>query len=82
MLTEDEVRRAIADSVDRVDVATIGAETDFGDAGLDSLDHAQILIRVEELYGVRIADDDFALCSSIAAIRAYSRTAKTEPPGP
>ena len=72
MLTEEQVRAAIATAVDRVGADTMDPDTDFDDAGLDSLDHAQILIRVEELYGVRVADEDFAECRSIAAIVAYS----------
>lgn len=75
ILTEEQVRAAIADAIDRVDAATIGPETDFGDAGMDSLDHAQVLIRVEELYGLRVADEDIALCDSIAAIIAYAQDA-------
>ena len=76
ILTEEQVRAAIAGAIDRLDAATIGVETDFGDAGMDSLDHAQVLIQVEELYGLRVADEDIATCSSIAAIIAYAREAE------
>lgn len=74
-LSEEQVRAAIADAIDRVDAATIGAETPFADAGMDSLDHAQVLIRIEELYGLRVADEDIAACNSIIAIIAYARDA-------
>lgn len=73
MLSEEQVRAAIAEAVDRAGAASIGADTDFEDAGLDSLDHAQILIRIEERYGLHVADADMAECRSIAAILAYSR---------
>ncbi|BBK30032.1 acyl carrier protein [Stella humosa] len=73
MLSEADIRAAIADAVDRGDLAALGIETDFYDFGLDSLDHAQILMRVEDLYGLHVADADFPACRSIAAIAAYSR---------
>jgi acyl carrier protein len=71
MLTEQDVRAAIASAVDTVDAAAIDASTDFDDCGIDSLDHASIVMRIEELYGLRVADGDFDACRSIAAIVAY-----------
>lgn len=74
MLTERQVRAAIESAVDRIGgVEAIGIATGFDDWGLDSLDHAQILIRIEELYGLQVADGDFDECRSIAAIIDYSR---------
>ncbi len=73
MLSEKDVRDAIADAVDRVSLDDLGVDENFYRFGLDSLDHAQILIRLEELYGLRVADADFEKCLSIAAIVDYSR---------
>lgn len=72
MLTEADVRRAIVSAVDRIPVDELGDDEDFYAYGLDSLEHAQILMRVEELYGLRVADADFDECISIAAIVGYS----------
>ena len=71
MLTEQDVRAAIAGAVDTVDAAAIDPAADFEDCGLDSLDHASIILRIEELYGLRVADGDFDACRSIVAIVAY-----------
>jgi acyl carrier protein len=71
MLTEQDVRAAVASTVDTVDAAALDASADFEDCGLDSLDHASIIMRIEELYGLRVADGDFDACRSIAAIVAY-----------
>jgi acyl carrier protein len=72
MLTEMDVRLAIASAVDRVPVEDLGLEEGFYAYGLDSLEHAQILMRVEEIHGLRVADADFDLCISIATILEYS----------
>ncbi|MFG1358096.1 acyl carrier protein [Xanthobacter pseudotagetidis] len=71
LLDEGAVRQAIREAVDRPGVDSLGADTDFYRVGLDSLDHAQILMRVEELFGLTVADADFDLCRSISAIVAY-----------
>lgn len=74
MLSEKDVRDAITAAVDRVSVDDLGIDENFHRFGLDSLDHAQILIRLEEIHGLRVADADFEKCLSIAAIIDYSRT--------
>jgi acyl carrier protein len=71
MVTEQQVRMAIASVVDTVDAAAIDAAMDFDECGIDSLDHASVIMRIEELYGLRVADGDFDECRSIAAIVAY-----------
>ncbi|MCC7275276.1 MAG: acyl carrier protein [Alphaproteobacteria bacterium] len=75
MLTEEAVRAAIEGAIDRVAVATLERDADFYDVGLDSLDHAQILMALEELHGLRIPEDDVDACRSIAAIIDYARGA-------
>ena len=73
-MDEAAVRRAIREAVDRPMVASLEADTDFYEVGLDSLDHAQILMRIEEVHGLVVADTDFDLCRSISAIVAYGQT--------
>lgn len=71
-LTEQAVRDVIASVVERVSTDDLGASEDFYNFGLDSLDHAQILMRVEEVLGVPVADEDFDDCRSIRAIIEYA----------
>jgi acyl carrier protein len=73
MLSEQDVRAAIASVVDTVDAAALDAAADFDDCGLDSLDHASVILRIDELFGLRVADGDLDECRSIAAIVAYFR---------
>lgn len=71
-LSEQQIRDAIAYVLaDRSGVSDLGLAEDFFEFGLDSLDHAQILMRLEELHDFRVADEDFDACRSIAAILAY-----------
>lgn len=72
-LAETDVRRALAETAGAELARSIGAEETFDQAGLDSLDQAQLHMRLEEAHGVRIADEDFEACNSIAAIVAYVR---------
>lgn len=71
-LTEQAVRDVIASVVERVSTDDLGASEDFYDFGFDSLDHAQILMRVEEVLGVPVADEDVDDCRSINAILEYA----------
>lgn len=72
VLTEQIVRAVIGGAVDRVSTSDLESAEDFYDFGLDSLDHAMILLRLEETYGLHVAEEDFELCSSIEAIVAYA----------
>lgn len=44
---------------------------DFYTQGLDSLDHVQILMKIEEEFSVVIADVDYDACTSIERIKAF-----------
>jgi acyl carrier protein len=71
-LTEQGVREVISSVVVRIGSDDLGVSEDFHDFGFDSLDHAQILMRIEEVFGVLIAADDFDACRSIGAILDYA----------
>ncbi|TAJ97412.1 MAG: acyl carrier protein [Reyranella sp.] len=71
-VTEQGVREIIAGVVERVCTDDLQASEDFYDFGFDSLDHAQILMRIEEVFGVLIAEDDLDDCRSIEAIIEYA----------
>lgn len=67
-LTEQGVRDVIAGVVERIATDDLGTSEDFYDFGFDSLDHAQILMAIEEAFGVLIAEEDVDGCRSIRAI--------------
>jgi|SaaInlStandDraft_3_1057020.scaffolds.fasta_scaffold254344_2 acyl carrier protein len=43
----------------------------FLDAGIDSLDHMNILLAIEEESNIKIPDEDVEKCSSIDGIESY-----------
>lgn len=67
-VTEQRVREVIAGVIDRVATDDLGLAEDFDDFGLDSLDHAQILMAIEETFGLLIAEEEVEGCRSIQAI--------------
>lgn len=74
-LDEAAVRRAIVETVDRVSVRTLKPDSDFFAHGLDSLDQVQILMRIEEVHGLKVPDEEIDSCRSIAAILDFARRA-------
>ncbi len=72
MLTVQDVRNAIAKSVVKFDVASLDLDTEFTDAGLDSLDHATILLTLQEVHNLRVPDHDIDQCTSIRTILEYA----------
>lgn len=49
----------------------LDVELDFYTQGLDSLDHVQILMKVEEAFGAHFEDTDYDECHSIERIAEY-----------
>jgi acyl carrier protein len=72
MITEEQVRAAIRKAHPHYDVAALPAGKSFYEGGLDSLDHAEILLALSEMYGLNVPDKDVGLCVSIGGIVAYS----------
>ncbi len=72
-LTEADVRDAIAKTVLNVDAQALDANASFFDSGVDSLDHASILLELQEKFGLNVPDSDLAQCQSIAGILAYAK---------
>jgi acyl carrier protein len=72
MLTSEDIRGVIRDTVMGVDVAALKDEQVFRSAGVDSLDAINILLALEERHGVHVPDEDVKQCNSIAAILAYA----------
>lgn len=67
----DKIIAAAREADLTVDLVEFDRELDFYTQGLDSLDHVQILMKVEETFGMRFADTDFDECNSIDRIAAF-----------
>ena len=81
MLTAQKIRDVISGAVEDFDAGTIRPSDDFFEAGLDSLDHATILLSIQEEYGLTIPDDAIDDCRSIEGILAYeSKVGERERP--
>jgi acyl carrier protein len=72
MITDGELRSVIAEVVPTVDVAKLPADAAFASSGIDSLDHAAILLLLQERYGLVVPDEDIARTISIVGILAYA----------
>lgn len=71
MLTEEQVRQAIADAGIEADPATIPADARLTDHGLDSLDIFNLLIEIQGITDREVPDEDVDKLESIRAIVDY-----------
>jgi len=53
-------------------VDSLSESKSFLAGGLDSLDHAMILLRLQERCGLEVPDEDVEACCSIRAILDYA----------
>ncbi|MGA9797354.1 MAG: acyl carrier protein [Rhizomicrobium sp.] len=75
MITEKDVRAAIGRVRENFDANAVPIDADLGDAGLDSLDHASLLLDLHESTGVEFPEDATGLMS-IQAILQFAKTGK------
>ena len=73
MITEEQVRSAIGRVREEFDANALPIAADFGDAGLDSLDQASILLELHDLTGIEFPEDSTEL-SSIQAILKFAQS--------
>jgi len=72
----EEVQRLLARQL-RLDPAQVQMESQIKkDLGADSLDILQLLIRIEDDYGVTIPDEELATFNTVADVVAYLETLK------
>jgi len=71
-VTEADIRNAIQKTVVGIDAQAIDVAADFNTAGIDSLDHASILLELQENNGLVVPDEDLAQCRSIQGILTYA----------
>lgn len=75
MITEQDVRDAIGRARENFDANALPVDADLGDAGLDSLDQASVLLDLHEKSGIEFPEDTSEL-NSIRAIVAFAQAAK------
>ncbi len=72
----EEVQQLLARQL-RLDPAQVQMESQIKkDLGADSLDILQLLIRIEDDYGVTIPDEELATFNTVADVVAYLETLK------
>lgn len=71
MLTEEQIRKIIAEVNTNFDWMTQDKNVSFEKLGLDSLDRFDILAGVQEAADIELPDEDVEQLQSIAAIEAY-----------
>ena len=76
MITEQDVRNAIANVRENFDANAFPVDADFGDAGLDSLDHASVLLELHEMSGIEFPEDVDSL-KSISAILRFAQSSQS-----
>ncbi|RME60794.1 acyl carrier protein [Candidatus Parcubacteria bacterium] len=70
-VTHKEIFEIIENAGVAADISQINNDTSLTDAGVDSLDMANVLLGIEEKYDIKIPDEDMDKLDSINAIVAY-----------
>jgi acyl carrier protein len=68
MLNGGDIKVIISSEIKGFDISNLAEDDNLFDAGIDSLDHMNILFAIQEKHGVNIPDEDVDNCSSIAEI--------------
>jgi len=68
MFTSEDIKEIISTEIKGFDISNLTEDEIFFDAGIDSLDHMNILFAIQEKHGINIPDEDVDQCSSIAGI--------------
>lgn len=60
------------------DVATLHEEMTFEELGADSLDMVEIIMRIEEVFGIEVQDEDAEKFSNLTQAINYIHTLRTK----
>ena len=71
MPTSSKLRAIIEQTIAGFDASALRDDQLFRDAGIDSLDHLNVLLAVEEQFGVEIPDEDSKSLNTLNALLAY-----------
>jgi acyl carrier protein len=66
-----QVRQIIASIDTKIDIPKLKDQTRFRDAGADSLDFFNIIIAIEDAYGVVIPSEDLRLTNTLEKMAEY-----------
>jgi acyl carrier protein len=75
--TYNKVVTVIAEEL-KLDKNAIKAESTFQDLGADSLDMVQIIMKLEEQFGVEINDEDAEKMTNLDQVVAYIHARRTK----
>lgn len=70
-VTADEIRVIVKETESSTDVAQLDESMNFSEAGIDSLETFNILLGVEEKFGITIPEEESEELNSISEIIAY-----------
>lgn len=71
MSDRDTIAAIVSDVSPAIKIASADYDKSLFDLGLDSLDHATILLQVEEKFDVKIPDDHADVMISVSAIADF-----------
>lgn len=75
--TQQKIVQLVADQLS-IDVTTINGTEKLDDLGADSLDMVEIIMKLEENFGIEINDDDAETLSTLAVATVYVHERRTK----
>jgi acyl carrier protein len=76
-LSQDDVRAVLSELVPTIAWEKVPSGGSLTEAGLDSLDKANVFLRLEERSGLKIPDEEYDTLDSIDGVVEYIRSRKT-----
>lgn len=78
-MEDNRVERVIAEAL-RIDAQRVKDELAYGDVPeWDSLNHVDLMLRLETDFGVEIGEDEMLELTSVRAIRTFVQSRRTSP---
>jgi acyl carrier protein len=74
---EATVRNMLSEIKDGLDYSTTSLDTQFGNAGFDSLDTASLLLNIQEEFDLTISDDEADSLDTIGKLVNYIKAHQT-----
>ncbi len=78
-LIEERIRELILRAIPKLRSSEIKTETSLFALGIDSLDHAKVLMTIEDEFGIEIDDEDINDLKSIDDLASYCGSRITAP---
>ena len=72
-ITEQAIRQILKNAAGRIDFSQARPDDSLRKAGMDSMEISNIMLEIEEAYGIKIPDGDLDGLDTIAAIVGYVR---------